>query len=405
MEKKTKREIVAIFLISLILAAYIEKSGQLLETNGTLSRNAMGEGDAEVELYLDAENVLKDYSYSITLEETKPTAEEADTCFQKAKEEIDNNFCREGETLSHVTEMVNLKESYADGLVKAKWYFDDYAVVQPDGVFLEEGLSEEGTIIGVEAELSCGEYRELYAFSFRAYPRKKTQADAILAEVKKALEEQQAREGVSQLVLPAEVSGIKLSWSEKKEHLAGKLLLMELLVLILIPIIKKERQRQEEKKRKELFLLDYPDIVSKITVLMGSGMSLKQSWKQISARYIEKRQKNKLKVRLAYEEMVKTNREIQDGESERLAYQKFGERAGVYAYYRFVRILIQNLQKGTRGLCELLKQESEMAFEERKLLAKKMGEEAGTRMLIPLILMMGIVMAIVVMPAIIGFIS
>ena len=36
-------------------------------------------------------------------------------------------------------------------------------------------------------------------------------------------------------------------------------------------------------------------------------------------------------------------------------------------------------------------------------MAKKIGEEAGTKMLIPLMLMMVIVIAIVIMPAVISF--
>ncbi len=401
--KNEKKKIALVLILLLALAGYAEKSGRLIGRNGTLERNAAGEGEMEAELRLDAEDVLKDYPYSITLEEEKPTKEEAGEYFQQAKEEIDETFCRDGETISHVTEAVNLKESYAGGVVQAAWNFDDYTAIQTDGILAEEELPEDGILINAEAELVCGDYREVYAFSFRAYPKELTKAEEILAEVEKALDEQQKKAGVRQLTLPEEVSGVKLSWSEKKEHMAGKMLLLEILVLAMIPVIKREQRRQEEKKRRESFLLDYPDIVSKITVLMGSGMSLKQSWNQISARYSEKRQKNNIQIHDAYEEMVKTNREIQDGESERLAYQKFGERVGIYAYYRFVRILIQNLQKGTRGLCELLKQESETAFEERKLLAKKMGEEAGTKMLIPLILMMAIVMAIVIMPAIINF--
>jgi 1,4-dihydroxy-2-naphthoate octaprenyltransferase len=49
--------------------------------------------------------------------------------------------------------------------------------------------------------------------------------------------------------------------------------------------------------------------------------------------------------------------------------------------------------------------ETETAFEERRTLARKLGEEAGTKMLFPLMLMMGIVMAIVLMPAIFEFIG
>ena len=51
----------------------------------------------------------------------------------------------------------------------------------------------------------------------------------------------------------------------------------------------------------------------------------------------------------------------------------------------------------------MLEKESEDAFDERRLLALKLGEEADTKMLMPMMIMMAIVIAIVIAPAIIDF--
>ena len=59
----------------------------------------------------------------------------------------------------------------------------------------------------------------------------------------------------------------------------------------------------------------------------------------------------------------------------------------------------QNLRKGTKGLTELLKLESIQAFEERKAQAKRLGEEAGTKLLLPMFLMLAVVLVIVIVPA------
>ena len=59
----------------------------------------------------------------------------------------------------------------------------------------------------------------------------------------------------------------------------------------------------------------------------------------------------------------------------------------------------QNLNKGTRGMQQLLKKEVEDAFEERKRIARKKGEEAGTKLLIPMVMMLAVVIAIVAVPA------
>ena len=57
------------------------------------------------------------------------------------------------------------------------------------------------------------------------------------------------------------------------------------------------------------------------------------------------------------------------------------------------------------GVCNYLEEEEHRAYTERILLAKKLGEEASTKMLLPLLLMMMLVMGIVLAPAMIGFMN
>ena len=149
--------------------------------------------------------------------------------------------------------------------------------------------------------------------------------------------------------------------------------------------------------------LQYPEIVSKMAILMGAGMTVEQAWNRITARYSDERQKRQKQYMPAYEEMLVTEREISDGGTARKAYSNFAERINIACYQRFVRIILQSIHKGNKGVCEMLEKESDDAFNERRLLALKLGEEAGTKMLVPMMLMMTIVIAIVIAPAIINF--
>jgi len=60
---------------------------------------------------------------------------------------------------------------------------------------------------------------------------------------------------------------------------------------------------------------------------------------------------------------------------------------------------VQNLQKGAKGALQLLEQEAMTAFAERKEAAKRKGEEAGTKLLLPMFGLLGIVLVIVMVPA------
>ena len=57
------------------------------------------------------------------------------------------------------------------------------------------------------------------------------------------------------------------------------------------------------------------------------------------------------------------------------------------------------MRTGTRGMRQLLEEEMALALEQRKDLAKRQGEEAGTKLLLPLFIMLGIVMVMIVVPA------
>ena len=72
-------------------------------------------------------------------------------------------------------------------------------------------------------------------------------------------------------------------------------------------------------------------------------------------------------------------------------------------YIRLGTVLSQNLRKGTKGLNTMLEQEAAASFTERKNTARKLGEKAGTKLLFPMLLMLGIVLVILMVPAFLSF--
>ena len=146
-------------------------------------------------------------------------------------------------------------------------------------------------------------------------------------------------------------------------------------------------------------LMDYPDIINKFTLLINAGMTVKQAWSKIASDYEAKYLVNQTKKRFAYEEMLVTAHELKLGVTESEAYEQFGRRAGLLPYLKFSTLITQNLKKGNKGLSELLNLEAAEAFEERKEIAKRLGEEAGTKLLMPMMIMLIVVFAIILIPA------
>ena len=66
---------------------------------------------------------------------------------------------------------------------------------------------------------------------------------------------------------------------------------------------------------------------------------------------------------------------------------------------KFSTLLAQNLRKGSKGLLALLEYEAMDAFENRKQMTKRLAEEAGTKLLAPMMIMLILVMVIIMTPA------
>ena len=117
----------------------------------------------------------------------------------------------------------------------------------------------------------------------------------------------------------------------------------------------------------------------------GKLVGMKMPKKYVAEMVIDRisASKNYRGIRFAYEEMAKTCNEMQSGVTELESYEQFGKRCGLKAYRKLAALLTQNLRKGSKGLSELLRTEADQAFEERKAAAKKRGEEAGTKLLLP----------------------
>lgn len=104
-----------------------------------------------------------------------------------------------------------------------------------------------------------------------------------------------------------------------------------------------------------------------------------------------------------YEELLVTCREMEAGVSEAAAYQNMSIRCGLPCVVKFTALLHRYTQSGAAGLKQALYEETGTALQERKERARRMGEEAGTKLLLPMTMMLLVVMAMIMMPAFASF--
>ena len=377
--------------------------GESDEERETFSRNEYGAGDYEEAYSLDVDGVLENYNYHVKVPQQVLTREEEWHLLEEARAEIAKEFPGENRSVNHITEEVVIRDSYQNGKVAAEWYFDNYEVMDGQGKVTACGLPEEGVLVNATVELSCGEAESSESFYFRVFQGEQTKQERLLSELDAYFDNQEQTAGKEVLELPEQLLGYTLHWNRKREYLPEKIVALGGVLAVCLFFSEKEKEKKRQKERKQKLLLEYTDMLSKLVLLLGAGMTVGGAWKRIATVYENKRQIRAVPQMPLYEEMLITCREIEGGISEEQAYERFGERCGERKFRKLGNLLTQNLRKGSRGLTVLLAQEVEESYEERKSEARKYGEEAGTKLLLPMVLMMGIIMAILIVPAVLSF--
>ena len=314
---------------------------------------------------------------------------------------MDRLILGKNKSLDRIEYDMELPTKAPDEPVEISWELSRYDVMNIRGELQRENLNEEGTLVELSAVFTYSEDKEeqaMYGCTARVYPRTLTAEEEKRNRLKAEIQEQEENNRTKRKwKLPDKLLGKEVYYYKKMNSRGLILIAMAVLIGILLYALEIQNQGKEKEEKKRQMLLDYPEIVNKMTLFIGAGMTVKRAWEKIVEDY--ERQKELLGKRYAYEEMKKVCHETKSGVTEAESYEKFGRRCDIQVYIRFGALLSQNLRKGTKGLTQILKQESLQAFEERKARAKRLGEEAGTKLLLPMFLMLAIVMVIVIVPA------
>ena len=396
--RKRTIEILAICVIFLLVGAYLDFADSAISENLTVDKQKLGEGETELVLTLEAED-MEEETYVLEIPEVTLTEEEAMVYLGEAIEEIEGSMYAEGEDANAVYSDLNLKETYCDGVVEAEWTSEDRSLITEEGILREEAISEAGSQTTLSVILTLQDYSAYVTYPIWIYPKELSKQELLMERISEYFSTQSQN---TVLTLPTNIGGQAILWSEKKDYVLWKIALLEVITGIALRILLMEKEKRAKKSREDALREAYPEIVSKVAILLSSGMSLRQAWNSISARYTAKRQKIK-EEQIAYEEVLRTNRAMSDGENEREALEGLARRTEIPEYGRLARIVIRNQEKGAGGLGLLLEEEAEAGFEERKRAARVKGEEATTRMLFPLLVMLVVVIAIVVAPAMVDY--
>lgn len=387
----------SILLYVLLTNPYLSKESRPVLK--TLDRESYGGMERQVPVIISGAGD-EPMRYTVDLQPQEYTAKEAQAVFDSVMEQIGDIILQDNTSLAEIRSDLNLISGLEAEGIRLRWQTDLPEYLNYQGVLMNEEIPDSGAAGQLELQLSAGIHKADYHIPIRILPPAYDTRQHLLRGLEKELkrlDENQAEQ--RQLVLPDEYEGQKLRFyaDEQTDYRAIPVIGVVAAVLLLFRTREQEQNRQKE--REQQLLLDYSELLTKLMVFIGAGMTVRLAWERIVNDYQSGLTSGSQKPRHVYEEMRHTGHQMQSGVPEGKAYQEFGERCRLQPYLKLSSLLEQNRKTGTKNMRQLMRKEVDDAFEQRKHLVKRLGEEAGTKLTVPLFLMLGVVMVIVLFPA------
>lgn len=324
---------------------------------------------------------------------------------RKIADQLPDMILGENTSLSEIRADLQFVSQIPNTQVDVFWEVEQNGALAEDGSLIEENLTKDGTKVHLRALLRGKKSSFEKTFDIIVFEPQWTKEERLKHNILKAIQEADEQTvSKGSLFLPQQVDGNEVIYRQpENEKNTGVIMIMFLSCVPLLFFSQDEKLGKRKQKREQQMMLDYPELVNKLTLYMGAGLTVRGAFEKISADYLSRKKNKKGLIRWGYEEIVFVCREMQAGMSEKQSLETMAEHCGIYMYRKLSALLLQNMKKGSKELAQLLQKEAMLAFEERKNAAKKMGEEAGTKLLFPMILMLGIVLAILIVPALMSF--
>lgn len=399
---KVKRDMTAVILIFTVIAIITViislNNKPLKDSTGRsyIERNSYGRGRKDIEL----EAKLKEdkETLSLALEERQYTLEELEEVFDKAAIKAEKLVLGNNKSVDLVKEDLNFITNLPDMAIRVSWQTEENDIIDYNGHIDFTKAKEGNNPVMLNMVLAYGSNEAEHTFYVNVVKDKLSPSEIKKETLEKDLlkKEESTREKEI-FILPDKVCGEKIVWKYKKDSKATGIFLLGIVIAACIYMDDKQKVKKKKELREQLMVIDYPDIVSKLTLFINAGMATGNAWRKVVELYLNKREETG--VRPAYEEMAFALHEMNQGVSEAECYRQFGIRCNVAVYRKLGTMLASNLRKGNKNISALLKKESFNAFEERKNAARKKGEEASTKLLGPMFIMLTVLLAIIVIPA------
>ena len=347
--------IAAIFF--LVLAAVM---GQKPKEEGIL-RPAPGKESMSVQVQINLESSVTELPVSIgALEYEENRIEEL---HREAESYLSEVILGENESFEKITEKLYFPTTLPQTGSNISWSTDAPWLVTTEGVVLNYELEIPETV-EIIAKISYGSEERFFSKIIIVYPAIYTEEELLLQKIQQELSFQEKESRTQErFFLPKEILGYSIRQSEDFDlNETGFLVILAVTIPLLFYSSYFGNLDTRRKKRKEQAESCYSEFVTKLSLLLAAGNSVRQVFIRLAAEY----EKNYGASHVLTAELRVTKQELDNGRSETVVYEDFGRRIGVLAYRRMASLLTQSVSKGVQGMRILLLQEAKEVMAQEK---------------------------------------
>jgi tight adherence protein C len=161
---------------------------------------------------------------------------------------------------------------------------------------------------------------------------------------------------------------------------------------VLLAYSKYEEVRAKANRRREAIARQFPNVVSKLALLVCAGMIMDRAWQETA----------RSKDGELYQEMKTTSDELSQNIAPEAAYGAFISRCNTKETSKLASAILQNLSKGNAEIGNLLRELAREAWQERRHTAKRDAEKANSKMIIPTMLLFVSILIMIMVPLAMG---
>ncbi len=294
-----------------------------------------------------------------------------------------------------ISEDIDLPRVDDEDVFVLSWASDKPDVLSHRGSFgLEQ--NQETTPVILTMTVTYYDYSRDFNYEVQVGFGEKTSEELTVEGLEQALSNlEQTNPEDKELYIPDELGGIELEVRGETKG-SGRILILGLILGVAVAGVSVSRLNELGKKRDLNLVREYPFFVDNLWLHIEAGMNVKRAIQEYVGSV-------NMAENTLVEELKYTLNQIENGEAEYIAYEELGARIGLPVYMSLMRRISQNIRMGNKDLKELMETEVTMALEVKKERAKKLGEEASTKLVFPMVVLLIVVMVIIMTPAFMGF--